>query len=176
MKRFSHKTQFKFPTQKFPFDNVYKKPKEKKTQESRKNVSGSLESPILVENEGPVCQDVWQSPSPAKWPRVENSSLESLRASSKEEFTSEISSLLNEPHKELLKMLKPKTGECVNEEDETTLENETRFYTPTKSVRMKSTQSNDPCTSRNIVVHKELGQDKVDESFSRLQFERAEYK
>ena len=42
-------------------------------------------------------------------------------------------------------MLKPKTGESAREDDENHLENETRsFYTPTKSVRINSTHSNDP--------------------------------
>ena len=56
----------------------------------------------------------------------------SLRASSKEEITTEIKSLQAESQRKIRKMLKTKTGECVNEEDEATLENETRsFYTPT---------------------------------------------
>ena len=56
----------------------------------------------------------------------------SLRASSEEEITTEIKSLQAEPQRKILKIMETKTGEYVNEEDEATLENETRsFYTPT---------------------------------------------
>ena len=52
--------------------------------------------------------------------------------------------LLVESQRELLKLLKPKTEEY--EENETTLENETRSsYTSTKTVRITSTHDNDPC-------------------------------
>ena len=53
----------------------------------------------------------------------------------------------------MLKLLKPETRENVriNIDDET--ENETRsFYTPTKSVRITSTQNNDTNSSRNMVT------------------------
>ena len=51
-------------------------------------------------------------------------------------MTSEIKNLLAESQRELFTMLRTKTGECVNDEYRTTLENETRsFYTLTKSVR-----------------------------------------
>ena len=73
-------------------------------------------------------------PSRPKSHRIENSLLESLRASLKEEITSEIRSLLIESQKEMLKLLKPKTGENMRENTEEETENETRsFYTPTKS-------------------------------------------
>ena len=50
----------------------------------------------------------------------------------------------------MLKLLKPKTGENVREEDEDDLENETRsFNTPTKSARINSAENNDSFTSRN---------------------------
>ena len=50
----------------------------------------------------------------------------------------------------MLKLLKPKTGESVRENTEDETENETRrFYTPTKSVRINSTQNHDPNVSRN---------------------------
>ena len=121
------------------------------SQERKNRVSESLVYSIEVENEGPVDQDVLVAgPSRAKSPRVESSSSENLRTSLKEEIISEIKNLLAESQRELLKMLKTKTGECGNEEDETTLESGTRsFYTPTKSVRIKSTQNNDPSTSRD---------------------------
>ena len=94
-------------------------------------------------------------PSRPKSPRVENSSLESLRASLKEEITSEIENLLLESQREMLKLLRSETGENVrnNTVDET--ENETRsFHTPTKLVRINSNQNNDPDTnvSRNSSV------------------------
>ena len=82
--------------------------------------------------------------------QIENSLLESLRASLKEEITSEIESLLIESQKELLKLLKPKTGENSRENTEEETENQTRsFYTPTKTVRNNSTQNNDTNASRN---------------------------
>ena len=52
-----------------------------------------------------------------------------------------------------MKLLKPKTGESVREEDENDLEKKfSRFYTPTKSVRINSTHNNDPSTSGNMVT------------------------
>ena len=53
--------------------------------------------------------------------RDENSTLESLRASLKEEISSEIKSLLLESQRELLKLLKPKTGENTRDEGERAL-------------------------------------------------------
>ena len=53
----------------------------------------------------------------------------------------------------MLKLLRSETGENVwnNTIEET--ENETRkFYTPTKIVRINSTQNNDPDISRHIVT------------------------
>ena len=77
-----------------------------------------------------------------------------MRASLKEEVTSEIKSLLVESQREMLKLLKPKTGENVRENIEEETENETRnFYTPTKSVTINSTQNDDPSTSRNKGMH-----------------------
>ena len=114
------------------------------------NVSESLISPVLIEIAVIRSGRTSCGPSSAKSPRTENSVFESLRGSSKMEVTSEIKSLLIESQKEMLKLLKPKTGENVIEEVEDDLENETRsFYSPTKSARINSTQSNDPCTSRN---------------------------
>ena len=81
-------------------------------QESTECVSEGLVSPISIEN---VChrnQDVSiAGPSRPKSPRIENSLLESFRASLKEEITSEIKHLLVESQREMLKLLKPKTGE-----------------------------------------------------------------
>ena len=82
--------------------------------------------------------------------RIENSLLESLRASLKEEITSDIKSLLVEYQKKMLKLLKPKTGENTRENIEEETENETRsFYTPTRSVRINSTQNDYPNASGN---------------------------
>ena len=51
----------------------------------------------------------------------------------------------------MLNLLRPETGGNAREEDENDLKNEVRsFYTPTKLVRINSTQNNVPCTSRNI--------------------------
>ena len=81
---------------------------------------------------------------------VENSTLESLWTSLKEEITSEMKKLPAESQRELLQLLKTKTGECKTEEEETSLESEKgSFYTPIKSVRINSTQNNDPTISRN---------------------------
>ena len=114
-----------------------------------------LVSPILVENVCHLNQDLSIAGHfRPKSPRIENSFLESLRASLKEEIASEIKSLLVESQREMLKLLKPKTGENVKENIEEETENETRnFYTPTKSVRINSTQNDDPSTSRNKHVN-----------------------
>ena len=102
------------------------------------------------------------APSRAKYPRVENSSLEGLRASLKEEITSEVQNLFAESQRELLQMLKTKTSEYVDEEEETILENETRsFYTPTESVRINSTQ---PTTHVQVVTVS------ASKKFSKFQF------
>ena len=115
------------------------------------DVSEGFVSPVEVGNHSLVRQDSnVAGPSKPKSPRVEDSFLESLRASLKEEITSEIKNLLAESQREMLKLLKPETRENVriNIDDET--ENETRsFYTPTKTVRITSTQNNDTNSSRN---------------------------
>ena len=52
----------------------------------------------------------------------------------------------------MLKLLKPDTRENVRETVEEEMESETRsFYTPTKLVRISSTQ-NDPNISRNTAL------------------------
>ena len=104
----------------------------------------------LVENSCPLDQDAdIAGPSKPKSPRVENKFLESLRASLKEEISSETKNLLVESQKEMLKLLKPETRENVRVNDEEEVENETRsFYTPTKLVRIRSTQ-NDSNVCRN---------------------------
>ena len=71
-----------------------------------------------------------------------------MRASLKEEITSEIKNLLLESQREMLKFLRSETGENVrnNTADET--ENETRsFHAPTKIVRINSTHNNEPDTN-----------------------------
>ena len=120
-------------------------------QESSESVSEYLVSPIVIENNNSVDQDVGSpGPSRAKSPRVESSVLKSLKTSLKDEITSELRSLLADSQKEILKLLKAKTNTNVREEPDEDTENETRsFYTPTKSVRINSTQNNDPCSSRN---------------------------
>ena len=94
-------------------------------------------------------QDVVVAGPSEKSPRIENRLLKILRTSLKEEINSEIKSILVESQKKVLRLLKRKT-ENVIEETEDDPENETRsFYTPTKSVRINSTHNNDPSTNRN---------------------------
>ena len=66
-------------------------------QASTESVSEGLVSPMILEN---VCHPEQDGsiagPSSANFPRVENSLLESLRASLKQEITSEIKNLLVE--------------------------------------------------------------------------------
>ena len=94
------------------------------------------------------------NPSRPKSPRIENSFLESLRASLKDEITSEIKTLLAESQREMLKLLKPETRGSIRENTEEEVEEETRnFYTPTKSVRISSTQ-NDSIACRNNVFYR----------------------
>ena len=79
-------------------------------QEVVENVSEGFVSPVLVENSCPLDQDVVVAgPSKPKSPRVENSVLESLRVSLKEEITSEIKSLPMESQREMLKLLRSET-------------------------------------------------------------------
>ena len=122
-------------------------------QSTSENVSEGLISPIVVGNPCSSDQDdEVAGPSKPKSPRIENSLLESLRASLKEEIMSEIKNLLIESQKEMLKLLKPETRGIIRENTEEEVEEETRsFYTPTKSVRISSTQ-NDPIVCRNMVT------------------------
>ena len=62
-------------------------------------------------------------PSRAKSPMVESNALESLRASLKEEVTSEIRTLLLESQREMLKILKPETNKNVREQEKNASEN-----------------------------------------------------
>ena len=127
--------------------------KRRNTQkEAVENVSENFVSPVVAENSCPSDQEInVAGPSKPKSPRIESSLLESLRASLKEEITSEIKNLLVESQKEMLKLLKPETRENVRENVEEETENETRsFYTPTKLVRINSSQNNDTNISRNI--------------------------
>ena len=123
-------------------------------QEGDRDVSEGFVSPILMEVPCSSDQDVVVAcPSRPKSPRIEDSLLESLRATLKEEITSEIKSLLDETQKEMLELLKPKTRENVRDNLDEETENETRnFYTPTKSVRINSTQ-NDPNICRNTELN-----------------------
>ena len=107
-------------------------------------------SPIVVGNPCSLNQDDEVArPSRPKSPRIENSLFESLRTSLKEEITSEVKNLLIESQKEMLKLLKPETRGIIRENTEEEVEEGTRsFYTPTKSVRISSTQ-NDPIACRN---------------------------
>ena len=120
-------------------------------QENSENVSDGFVSPVVEEDpcfpeQGVNCA----GPSKPKSPRIEKSLLESLSTSLKEEITSEIKNLLIESQKEMAKLLKPETRENVGENVEEGMENETRsFYTPTRSVRISSTQ-NDQDISRNF--------------------------
>ena len=119
-------------------------------QSTSENVSEGLISPIVVGNPCSSNQDdEVAGPSKPKSPRIENSLLENLRASLKEEITSEIKNLLIESQREMLKLLKPETRGNIRENTEEEVEEETRsFYTPTKSVRISSIQ-NDPIICRN---------------------------
>ena len=115
------------------------------------NVSEGFILPINMESSRPLDQDIeLAGPSKPKSPRVENSLLESLRSSLKEEITSEVKTLLLESQKEMLKLLRPETRENIRVQTSGKPENETRsFYTPTKTVRINSTQNEDPGVSHN---------------------------
>ena len=122
-------------------------------QENSENVSDGFVSPVLVENPCFLEQDVSTAgPSKPKSPRIENSLQESLRASLKEEITSECKNLSIKSQREMMKLLRPETRENVRENVEEETDNETwSFYTPTRSVRISSTQ-NDQNVSRNMVT------------------------
>ena len=122
-------------------------------QENSENVSDGFVSPVVVGNPCFSEQDASTAgPSKPKSPRIENSLLESLGASLKEEITSGIKNLLIEFQKEMRKLLRPETRENIRVNVEEGLENETRiFYTPTRSVRISSTQ-NDQDKGCNMVT------------------------
>ena len=121
-------------------------------QESSGSVSEYLVSPSVTENNHSFDQDVsFPGPSRAKSPRVESSILETLRTTLKDEITSELENFLADSQKEISRLLKAKTNTNVREEPDEDTENEPRsFYTPTESVRINSSQNNDPCGSRNV--------------------------
>ena len=123
-------------------------------READDNVSEGFVSPINMENSHPLDQNVeLAGPSRSKSPRVEDSLLESRRSSLKEEITSEIRTLLLESQKEMLKLLRPETRENIRDHVSEKLESETRcFYTPTKTVRINSTQNEDHSIIRNKVT------------------------
>ena len=120
-------------------------------QEAGDIVSEGFISPINMENSSPLNQNVEVAgPSRSKSPRVEGGFLENLRSSLKDEITSEIKTLLLESQKEMLRLLRPETKETARDHVTEELENETRsFYTPTKTVRINTTQNDDPSVSRN---------------------------
>ena len=129
--------------------------KRKNTQrEADDNVSEGFVSPINMENSCLLDQNVeLAGPSRPKSPRVENSFLESIRSSLKEEITSEIRALLLESQKEMLKLLRSETKENARDEASEELGNETRnLYTPTKTVRINSSQNEDHSIIRNMVT------------------------
>ena len=113
--------------------------KRKNQQRSSKVVSEILSSPVLTEIVDPKEQGVKVAGPPEdKSARIENSILENLRASLKEEITSEIKSLLLESQREMVKILKPETNKNVKEQEGNVLENAPReVYSPTKSIRCK---------------------------------------
>ena len=123
-------------------------------RETDDNVSEGFVSPIITEDSHPSDQNVeLAGPSRPKSPRVENSLLETMRSSLKEEITSEIKALLLESQKEMLKLLRPETRENIRDHVPEELENETRsFYTPTKTVRINSTQNEDHSVIRNSLI------------------------
>ena len=127
--------------------------KRRNEQQGDKDVSEGFISPIVMENPCSSNQDVDVSGPPRpKSPRIENSFLESLRASLKDEITSEIKTLLAESQREMLKLLKPETRGSIRENTEEEVEEDTRnFHTPTKSVRISSTQ-NDSIACRNTIT------------------------
>ena len=73
--------------------------------ENSEHASEGFVSTVVVENPCFSEQDVGiAGPSRPKSPRIENSLLESLRASLKDEITSEIKGLFIESQKEMLKL------------------------------------------------------------------------
>ena len=70
--------------------------------------------------------------------------------------------MLIESQKQPFKLLKPKPGDNKSEENETTVESESRsFYTPTKSVTIGSVQNNDTNRSRNKSILPSRGEGTV---------------
>ena len=120
-------------------------------QGTSESVSEVFVSPIVAGDPSLLDQDVSVAgPSNPKSPRIENSLLENLRTSLKEEITSEIKAFLVETQREILKLLKPETEAIARETIDEEIENETRsFYTPTKTVRVNSIQNNYSCGSRS---------------------------
>ena len=82
-----------------------------KYQENPERVCEKLVTPVLVHIVDLSEQNVMiAGTSITNSPRVENSVLESLRASLKKEITSEIKGLVMEFQRGVLKLLKPRTG------------------------------------------------------------------
>ena len=116
-------------------------------QEAIESVSEGFVSPVVVANPCPLDQDVSMAgPSKPKSPRTEGSLLESIRASLKEEITSEIKSLLVESQREMLRLLEPETRENVRETPKkkqrkklgasTLLQNRLELILPKTTIRM----------------------------------------
>ena len=92
-------------------------------QSTSENVSEGLISPIVVGSSCSLNQDdEVAGPSRPNSPGVENSLLESLRISLKEEITSEVKKLLAESQREMLKLLKPETRGNTRENTEEEVE------------------------------------------------------
>ena len=88
-------------------------------QEPIENVSEGFVSPVVAENSCPSDHEISVAGlSKPKSPRVEGSLLESLRASLKEEITSEIKNLLVQSQREMPRLLKPETRENAKENAE----------------------------------------------------------
>ena len=82
--------------------NTRSQKRRRNQQEAFENVSEGFVSPVIVENSCPSGQDASVAgPSKPRSPRIEGSLLGSLRASLKEEITSEIKNLLVLPMQNL---------------------------------------------------------------------------
>ena len=94
---------------------TFKKPEKKKSSKGEhESVRESLTSPVVVGSEVQANQDILiAGTSNNKSPRIENSTLESLRASLKDKITSRNKGLLVESQKEMLKLPRPKQMETL---------------------------------------------------------------
>ena len=102
----------------FNFQSIFSSTRSQKRrnnfQDNAENVGENVVFPVLVEKVGlGESYVIVAGPFCAKSASIETSALDTLRASLKEEITAEIKGLLVESQKEILKQLKPKTGENV---------------------------------------------------------------